>query len=41
MGVVFITFVLSVYRVGYNCKFLKKLDILARYKLDTVYIIVI
>ena len=37
MGVVSIAFALSVYRVDYNCKFLKKLDVLAGYKLDAVY----
>lgn len=37
IGVVFIAFVLSVYRVGYNRKFLKKVDILAGYTLDSAY----
>ena len=36
MGVVSIAFALSVYRVGYNCKFLKRLDVLAGYMLDAV-----
>ena len=36
-GSVYIALVLSVYKVGYNLKFSKKVDTRAGYMLDTVY----